>query len=209
MRHSPRCVPRFLMISCVTFLTGAAARNWSRSRRLQQRSPSTARGRGNRSLSRVTVRAGPRSMSRPRLDSASSRPTSRRFPRRVWSRPCVMAQASCACMQASIRPRFRSALLPARRHAGRAFAGTSSRLLSKAGCNAGACHGNFNGKGGLRLSLRGDDPVFDLQVLTRDGLGRRVCLAAPATSLSSPSRWASYRMKAGNASRPVHPKPRH
>ena len=37
-------------------------------------------------------------------------------------------------------------------------------LLSKAGCNMGACHGNLNGKGGFRLSLRGDDPAFDLVV---------------------------------------------
>ena len=37
-------------------------------------------------------------------------------------------------------------------------------LLSKAGCNMGACHGNLNGKGGFRLSLRGDDPAFDYQV---------------------------------------------
>ena len=29
-------------------------------------------------------------------------------------------------------------------------------VLSKAGCNLGACHGNFNGKGGFRLSLRGE-----------------------------------------------------
>ncbi len=28
----------------------------------------------------------------------------------------------------------------------------------------GACHGNLNGKGGFRLSLRGDDPAFDLFV---------------------------------------------
>ena len=33
-------------------------------------------------------------------------------------------------------------------------------LLSKAGCNMGACHGNLNGKGGFRLSLRGDDPAL-------------------------------------------------
>ncbi len=37
-------------------------------------------------------------------------------------------------------------------------------LLSKAGCNMGACHGNLNGKGGFRLSLRGEDPAFDYQV---------------------------------------------
>ena len=33
-------------------------------------------------------------------------------------------------------------------------------VLSKAGCNMGACHGNLSGKGGFRLSLRGDDPAL-------------------------------------------------
>ena len=31
-------------------------------------------------------------------------------------------------------------------------------VISKAGCNAGTCHGNKNGKGGFKLSLRGQDP---------------------------------------------------
>ena len=44
-------------------------------------------------------------------------------------------------------------------------------LLSKAGCNMGACHGNLSGKGGFRLSLRGDDPGFDFQSLTHDQFG--------------------------------------
>jgi hypothetical protein len=47
-------------------------------------------------------------------------------------------------------------------------------LLSKAGCNAGTCHGNFNGKGGFRLTLRGDDPGRDYLAMTRDSLGRRI-----------------------------------
>jgi len=34
-------------------------------------------------------------------------------------------------------------------------------VLSKAGCNMGACHGNAKGKGGFRLSLRGQDTAFD------------------------------------------------
>src|SRR4051794_18880076 len=46
-------------------------------------------------------------------------------------------------------------------------------ILTRAGCNAGACHGNLNGKGGLRLSLKGEDPAGDLAALTRDMLGRR------------------------------------
>ncbi len=56
-------------------------------------------------------------------------------------------------------------------------------LLSKAGCNSGPCHGNINGKGGFKLSLRGDDPTFDLAMLTRDTFGRRLDLAAPSKSL--------------------------
>src|SRR5439155_6105519 len=47
-------------------------------------------------------------------------------------------------------------------------------LLSKAGCNTGACHGSFQGKGGLRLSLFGYDPAKDFRALTRDSEGRRV-----------------------------------
>jgi len=31
-------------------------------------------------------------------------------------------------------------------------------VVSKAGCNLGGCHGNASGKGGLKLSLRGQDP---------------------------------------------------
>ncbi|MGO9843420.1 MAG: hypothetical protein ACLPZF_19830 [Candidatus Acidiferrales bacterium] len=56
-------------------------------------------------------------------------------------------------------------------------------LLAKAGCNMGACHGNSAGKGGFRLSLRGDDPEFDFRSLTRDLGGRRLSTAAPDQSL--------------------------
>src|SRR5262245_7418142 len=47
-------------------------------------------------------------------------------------------------------------------------------VLSKAGCNAGTCHGNKNGKGGFKLSLRGQDPDLDYLSLTRDVFSRRV-----------------------------------
>src|SRR5262249_52939647 len=56
-------------------------------------------------------------------------------------------------------------------------------VLSKGGCNQGACHGNQNGKNGFKLSLRGEDPTWDLDALTRDGLGRRIELGAPDASL--------------------------
>src|SRR5437660_1749368 len=46
-------------------------------------------------------------------------------------------------------------------------------VLSRGGCNQGACHGNQNGKHGFKLSLRGEDPAFDYLALTHDTFGRR------------------------------------
>lgn len=57
------------------------------------------------------------------------------------------------------------------------------QTLSKAGCNLGTCHGNANGKGGLKLSLRGQDPQLDYQALTRDFMGRRINPQDPGRSL--------------------------
>ncbi|MEX2560006.1 MAG: DUF1549 and DUF1553 domain-containing protein [Pirellulales bacterium] len=56
-------------------------------------------------------------------------------------------------------------------------------VLSKAGCNMGVCHGNQNGKGGFKLSLRGQDPKLDFATLTRGQLGRRIDRLMPDQSL--------------------------
>lgn len=56
-------------------------------------------------------------------------------------------------------------------------------VLSKAGCNSGACHGALAGKGGFKLSLRGYDPPRDHFMITRHAGGRRIELGAPARSL--------------------------
>lgn len=56
-------------------------------------------------------------------------------------------------------------------------------VVSKAGCNLGGCHGNGSGKGGLKLSLRGQDPDLDWTALVRDQGGRRVNLLDPERSL--------------------------
>src|SRR5437588_9308707 len=56
-------------------------------------------------------------------------------------------------------------------------------VLSKAGCNAGACHGNKSGKAGFKLSLRGQDPEQDYLVLTRDTFARRTNPLDPDQSL--------------------------
>ncbi len=56
-------------------------------------------------------------------------------------------------------------------------------VMTKTGCNQGACHGALSGKNGFKLSLRGYDPELDWDSLTRQSVGRRVSVADPARSL--------------------------
>lgn len=56
-------------------------------------------------------------------------------------------------------------------------------VLSRSGCSLGTCHGNQNGKGGLKLSLRGQDPEADFVALTRSLGARRVNVMSPEDSL--------------------------
>ena len=56
-------------------------------------------------------------------------------------------------------------------------------ILTRQGCNMGACHGAVAGKGGFRLSLRAYDPPRDHYYITREANGRRVEMADPARSL--------------------------
>ena len=56
-------------------------------------------------------------------------------------------------------------------------------VLSRAGCNQGACHGSQFGKGGMKLSLLGFAPEQDYAPLVRDRMGRRVSLIEPQDSL--------------------------
>ncbi len=56
-------------------------------------------------------------------------------------------------------------------------------VLSKAGCNLGTCHGNQNGKGGFKLSLRGENSDADFATLTHDQHNRRANLLDPDRSL--------------------------
>jgi Protein of unknown function (DUF1553)/Protein of unknown function (DUF1549) len=56
-------------------------------------------------------------------------------------------------------------------------------ILTKAGCNAGACHGAATGQGGFKLSLLGYDPDEDHERITREFGGRRLDVAHAAASL--------------------------
>lgn len=56
-------------------------------------------------------------------------------------------------------------------------------VLTKAGCNAGACHGAAVGRGGFHLSLFGADPSADYESIVQALEGRRINVARPEASL--------------------------
>jgi hypothetical protein len=56
-------------------------------------------------------------------------------------------------------------------------------VIAKSGCNLGTCHGNATGKGGFKMSLRGDDLDYDFAALVQDASGRRINLMQPENSL--------------------------
>jgi hypothetical protein len=56
-------------------------------------------------------------------------------------------------------------------------------ILSRAGCNAGACHGKAEGKNGFKLSVFGFDPAADYEALLMETRGRRILPSAPDHSL--------------------------
>ena len=56
-------------------------------------------------------------------------------------------------------------------------------ILTKAGCNAGACHGAAVGRGEFKLSLYGGDPNADHRAIALALKGRRVNLNQPELSL--------------------------
>lgn len=56
-------------------------------------------------------------------------------------------------------------------------------ILGRSGCAGGGCHGSFQGKGGLRLSLFGFEPDKDFVAITRDSNARRINTNDPDNSL--------------------------
>src|SRR5215831_10583647 len=86
----------------------------------------------------------------------------------VWAAPLLGADPKDTTSKEADTPSFRNEVIP---------------ILTRLGCNSGACHGALAGKGGMKLSLRGYAPEDDHFVLTRQVKGRRVNLVEPAKSL--------------------------
>lgn len=86
----------------------------------------------------------------------------------AWRQDKAQARVRVQGVQQSFTWSFRRHVLP---------------VLTRLGCNSGACHGAQAGKGGLKLSLRGYAPQNDYFVLTRQAGGRRINRLEPALSL--------------------------
>jgi Protein of unknown function (DUF1549)/Protein of unknown function (DUF1553) len=56
-------------------------------------------------------------------------------------------------------------------------------LLTRSGCNSGACHGAAAGRGGFHLSMLGADAASDFDAIAKAFEGRRINLVAPEESL--------------------------
>src|SRR5215208_3770371 len=63
------------------------------------------------------------------------------------------------------------------------FANDIVPIFTKAGCNAGGCHGKASGQNGFKLSLLGFEPAEDYEHIVREARGRRVFPGAPDQSL--------------------------
>ena len=63
-------------------------------------------------------------------------------------------------------------------------------LFSRLGCNAAACHGSFQGKGGFRLSLFGQSSEMDHAAVLGAGGTSRVAIDTPDNSaiLAKPAK---------------------
>jgi hypothetical protein len=85
----------------------------------------------------------------------------------VWASAALLMSPALA-VAAEHAPAFQTDVLP---------------VLTRAGCNVGACHGAASGQGGFRLSLFGYDPESDYERITREFGGRRIDLARPDESL--------------------------
>ncbi len=91
----------------------------------------------------------------------------------------TMLRASVGAAQASVPVEVRGAAAPFEW----SFRNHVLPVMTKMGCNSGACHGALAGKGGFKLTLRGYDPELDYMTLTRGALARRTVRLQPAHSL--------------------------
>jgi hypothetical protein len=99
----------------------------------------------------------------------------------MFSLALLLSVGTVACAQRGMKPD--SHVAPVRKTTGVSFVNDVIPVLTRVGCNQGACHGAAAGKGGFKLSLRGYAPELDYIAIARQAQVRRICLADPTQSL--------------------------
>jgi hypothetical protein len=120
---------------------------------------------------------------RPQAKFASADPKIATVDDKGWVRPIANGQT-----QLTVSVAGQTRTLPVKVQMPAAEAPYSFRhevmpVLSRAGCNMGACHGYSLGKNGFKLTLRGADAIPDYTAIVKDSLGRRLNFHMPAASL--------------------------
>ncbi len=95
---------------------------------------------------------------------------------KLWMRRCHAAWMFVACLCSVALPAFAV-------EKSVTFEKDIQPLLTRFGCNAGACHGKSRGQNGFALSLLGFDSDFDYEAIVQQARGRRVHPAAADMSL--------------------------
>ncbi len=127
-----------------------------------------------------------------RSDSAANTCPEIAHPVWLWCLPNALPTAACHWLPndsppfPSLRSHDRSVRV------GRACGGSCRRskrdvvpVLTRAGCNSGACHGKARGRTGLHCPCWGSTREFDYNALAREGRGRRVFPRRPSSASSS------------------------
>ena len=115
--------------------------------------------------------------------------TSQKNGHSIWQRigeilaVCLLIVQRPPAIAQEIDAQSGSAQFVSKQSAAPSFRNEVMAVLSRSGCNLGTCHGNQNGKGGLKISLRGQDPETDFVTLTRQLAGRRANAMIPDESL--------------------------
>ncbi len=78
---------------------------------------------------------------------------------------------------------FAGAMMETAKGQAPSFVNDVEPILTRLGCNQGACHGKGSGQNGFRLSLRGYAPEWDHAWITREFITRRINPANPEASL--------------------------
>ncbi len=119
----------------------------------------------------------------PQVQVETSDPAIARWDGQGRVRPVADGEAEVRVRLGSAEARVKVAVKDAQAQRRVSFRNEIVPLLTRLGCNQGACHGGQHGKGGFKLSLLGFEAAPDHTAIVKSAEGRRVTPFAPGESL--------------------------